>query len=157
MVREYDNPFLFKSELLRIYLKVFLIYLTRQSNIVLQTVMQNRNAELVKSFAGLVEKDFRTMKRVGDYAKCLYVSPNYLNEIVKKITGHSAGQHIRQRVVLEAKRQAAYSNTCMKKIARDLGFADMAHFSKLFKSTAGVSFTSFKKARPIPILSDRPV
>jgi AraC-like DNA-binding protein len=60
-------------------------------------------------------------------------------------------------VVLEAKRQAAYSNTCMKKIARDLGFADMAHFSKLFKSTAGVSFTSFKKARPIPILSDRPV
>jgi AraC family transcriptional activator of pobA len=147
MVREFDNPLLFKSELLRIYLKIFLIYLTRQSNALLQTMMQNRNVELVKSFTALVEKNFKTIKRVNEYAKGLYVTPNYLNEIVKKVTGHSAGQHIRQRVVLEAKRQATYSGTCMKEIAWDLGFGDIAHFSKFFKTTAGISFTSFKKNR----------
>ena len=144
MVRESDNPLLFKSELLRIYLKIFLIYLTRQSNVLLQTVMQSRNVELVKSFTALVEKNFKTTKRVNEYAKGLYVTPNYLNEIVKKVTGHSAGQHIRQRVVLEAKRQAAYSGICMKEIAWNLGFDDIAHFSKFFKTTAGISFTSFK-------------
>jgi len=147
MVREFENPLLFKSELLRTYLKIFLIYLTRQSNVVLQTMMQSRDVELVKSFTSLVEKNFKTIKRVNEYAKGLYVTPNYLNEIVKKVTGHSAGQHIRQRVVLEAKRQAAYSGNCMKEIAWDLGFGDIAHFSKFFKTTAGISFTSFKKDR----------
>ena len=58
---------------------------------------------------------------------------NYLNEIIKKTTGYSAGYHIRQRVVLEAKRKAAYSDSCMKEIAYHLGFCDIAHFSKFFK------------------------
>jgi hypothetical protein len=40
--------------------------------------------------------------------------PNYLNRIVKKNTGFSAGHHIRQRVVLEAKRMGRYSDAGMK-------------------------------------------
>jgi AraC family transcriptional activator of pobA len=35
---------------------------------------------------------------VSGYAGMLLVTPNYLNEIIKKTTGYSAGYHIRQRV-----------------------------------------------------------
>jgi YesN/AraC family two-component response regulator len=88
---------------------------------------------------------------VSDYAGRLSVTPNYLNEIIKKTTGFSAGHHIRQRIVLEAKRQATYSGRCMKEIAYFLGFCDMAHFSKLFKNTTGMNFSYFKKENFVPV------
>ena len=51
----------------------------------------------------------------------------------------------RQRVVLEAKRQATYSGASMKEIAHQLGFDDIAHFSKFFKNFSGLSFSNYKK------------
>ena len=82
---------------------------------------------------------------VADYASQLLVTPNYLNGIVKKNTGQSAGHLIRKRVVLEAKRMARYSDAGMKEIAYYLGFSDSGHFSKFFKTVSGMNFTDFKK------------
>jgi AraC-like DNA-binding protein len=84
-------------------------------------------------------------KMVAEYAEELSVSPNHLNEIVKKVSGFPASHHIRQRVLLEAKRLAAYSGASMKEIAYSLGFEDIAHFSKFFKNLSGSNFTSYKK------------
>jgi AraC-like DNA-binding protein len=145
MMKECGNLYLFKAEILRRYFKIFLIYLTRQFPTVLKTTMQSRNIELAEKFKSHLEKNFRTQKKVADYARLLSVTPNYLNEIVKKITGYPASHHIRQRVVLEAKRQAAYSDICMKEVAWQLGFSDIAHFSKFFKNSTGVNFSEFKK------------
>lgn len=55
------------------------------------------------------------------------------------------GYHIRQRVILEARRRAANSDVSMKEIAYYLGFDDTAHFSKFFKTAYGKNFTEFKK------------
>ena len=82
---------------------------------------------------------------VADYACQLFITPNYLNEIVKKTTDYSAGYHIRQRIALEAKRQAMYSPLSIKEVAYYLGFTDTAHFSKFFKNTTGKNFSDFKK------------
>jgi AraC family transcriptional activator of pobA len=145
MIKECDNLYLFKAEILRRYFKIFLIYLTRQFPAVLTTTMQSRNIELAEKFKSLLEKNFITLKKVADYARLLSVTPNYLNEIVKKITGYPASHHIRQRIILEAKRQAAYSDVCMKEVAWKLGFSDIAHFSKFFKNCTGVNFSDFKR------------
>jgi AraC-like DNA-binding protein len=82
---------------------------------------------------------------VADYAAGFAVTPNYLNEIIKKSSGIPASEHIKQRVVLEAKRLAAYSDASMKEIAYSLGFDDVAHFSKYFKNVTGINFSDFKK------------
>jgi AraC family transcriptional activator of pobA len=145
MMKECDNLYLFKTEILRRYFKIFLIYLTRQFPTVLKSTTQSRNIELAEKFKALLDKNFITMKKVADYARLLSVTPNYLNEIVKKITGYPASHHIRQRVILEAKRQAAYSDVCMKEVAWKLGFTDIAHFSKFFKNITGVNFSDFKR------------
>lgn len=146
MLKEFNNHNLYRTEILRRYFKIFLIYLSRQFEAPIDVQRQPRNTELLHSFMSLLGKNFKNKKMVADYADQLAVTPNYLNEVIKKITGYSAGHHIRQRVALEAKRQAAYSNACMKKIAYDLGFCDMAHFSKFFKNTTGTSFSDFKKS-----------
>ena len=99
-----------------------------------------------------LEKKFKEKKMVADYAAELFITPNYLNGIIKKMTGFSAGYHIRQRVVLEAKRLGRYSDAGMKEIAYSLGFEDSSHFSKFFKAVAGMNFSDFKKER-LPYLS----
>ncbi|MGN6291530.1 MAG: AraC family transcriptional regulator [Chitinophagaceae bacterium] len=146
MLKEYANFFLLRSEILRGYLKIFLIYLTRQFEKTNQQPAQSRNIELMRKFLSLLEKNYAQKRMVADYAEELVVTPNYLNEVVKKISGFSASHHIQQRIVLEAKRQAAFSNITMKEIAYNLGFDDTAHFSKFFKNASGMSFTDFKKS-----------
>ena len=46
---------------------------------------------------------------------------------------------------MEAKRQAMYSQVSMKEIAYGLGFDNLAHFSKYFKTNSGINFTDFKR------------
>lgn len=145
MIKEYNNFFLLRSEILRGYLKIFLIYLSRQAGSSTSAPHHSKTVELVKHFLTLLEKNFTVKKMVSDYAQELAVTPNYLNEIVKKVSGFPASEHIRQRVVLEAKRKAIYSDVSMKEIAYALGFEDVAHFSKYFKNASGINFTDFKK------------
>jgi YesN/AraC family two-component response regulator len=132
-------------ELLKRYFKIFLIYLTRTLEENFQSTEQSRETELVKNFMELLDKNFKEKKMVAEYAAKLLVTPNYLNRIVKKITGFSAGHHIRKRVVLEAKRMGRYSDAGMKEIAYNLGFLDSAHFSRFFKTFGGINFSEFKK------------
>lgn len=147
MVKEFNNLYLFKADVLKRYLKIFLIYLTRQFDENFRSVIQSRNMEIVQNFMRLIERDFKRKKMVNDYADELCVTPNYLNEVIKKVTGYSAGYQIRQRVVLEAKQIALYSGASMKEIAYELGFLDPSHFSKFFKSVTGKNFSDFKKER----------
>jgi YesN/AraC family two-component response regulator len=151
MLKEFYSDNLFRLEILRRYFKIWLIYVARQLQDDLAFIKPSRNLEIVHQFMDLLEKNYKNMKMVSDYASKLSVTPNYLNEIIKKTTGFPAGHHIRQRIVLEAQRQATYSGRCMKEVAYFLGFYDMAHFSKLFKNTTGMNFSDYKKENVIPV------
>lgn len=145
MLKEYKNHYPFKCQLLKRYFKIFLILLSRQVEEFVGSVGETRETKLIKRFMELVDKNFREEKMAAGYAARLTVTANYLSKTVKKHTGFSVGHHIRQRVVLEAKRMARYSDSGMKEIAYELGFFDSAHFSRFFKSVAGTNFTDFKR------------
>lgn len=145
MMKEFANYFLLRSEILRGFLKIFLVYLTRQVDKMIHTEAPSKTTDMLKKFFSLLEKNYVTKRMVTDYASEMIITPNYLNEVVKKSTGFPASHHIQQRIILEAKRKAVYSNLSMKEIAYELGFDDIAHFSKFFKNASGQSFTDFKK------------
>jgi AraC-like DNA-binding protein len=145
MIREFSNAYPGKEEVLRGLLKIFLVYLNRQQEESRPQLTNPDQSGLASKFFGLLEKDFANRKMVSDYAQDLSVTPNYLNEIVKRASGFPASFHIRQRIILEAKRKAAYVRTSMKEIAYDLGFDDISHFSKYFKKASGISFSDFRK------------
>jgi len=145
MIKEFESQYSNRMELLKRYFKIFLIYLTRTIEENFQSTEQSRETELVKNFMELLDKNFKEKKMVAEYAAQLLVTPNYLNRIVKNNTGFSAGHHIRQRVVLEAKRMGRYSDAGMKEIAYNLGFLDSAHFSRFFKTFGGINFSEFKR------------
>jgi AraC family transcriptional activator of pobA len=145
LLKEFSRLHLFQDELLKRYLKIFLIYLARQITQCVRPIQRTREMELVQQFLRLINQHYRTKKMVAEYANELLISPNYLIEIVRKNTGYAAGFHIRQRIALEAKRMALYSDTSMKEIAYALGYSDPCHFSKFFNTATGVNFSTFKK------------
>lgn len=145
MIRESVNYYPMRTEMLRRYLQIYLVHVLRCMDTADRLAVPESVCVLLRKFTALLERNFREKKMVAQYARQLAVSSNYLNTMVKKYSGYSASHHIRQRVVLEAKRKAIYSGFSMKEIAHDLGFDDTAHFSKYFKSVAGNNFSSFKK------------
>lgn len=143
--REFEAHLTLRLEILSGLLKVFLIYMKRQSSSIRQEEVNCRSTRLYNSFYAKLDNQFRTMKQVADYANELFVSPNYLTDVVKKVTGHSASYHIQQRTVQEAKRLIMYNDATLKMVAYSLGFEDISHFSKYFKKAAGMNFTDFRK------------
>ena len=147
MLKEYENQFALGIELLKRYFRIFLIYMSRQIEETSKAAIQSRETRLLNAFMEMLEHNFKEKKMVADYAGKLCVTPNYLNRVIKKNTGFPARHHIKQRVLLEAKRLGRYSNAGMKQIAYSLGFSDSAHFSKFFKSGSGENFSDFKNFR----------
>ncbi len=145
ITREFGARHIFRQEIVSGLFKVFLIYLKRQSTSIRQEETICPRTRLFNNFYAKVDIQFRTKRHVADYAHELSVSPNYLSEVVRKVTGHSAGYHIRQRTVQEAKRLAIYNDANMKMVAYSLGFDDLSHFSKYFKNAAGMNFRDFKR------------
>ncbi len=143
--REFNAHRILRLELLSGLFNVFLLYMHRNSTVILQESVSCRSMRLFNSFYAKLDNHFRTRKQVTDYANELFVSPGHLTDVVKKVTGHSASYHIRQRTVQEAKRMLMYNDVNMKMVAYTLGFEDLSHFSKYFKNATGMRFTDFKK------------
>jgi len=143
--REILAPDILQLESIAGWFKRFLLQLKRSARAIRHEAPSTRKSRLFQEFYQKVDRHYKTRKFVSEYASDLSVTANYLNEVVKYVTGHSARYHISQRIMQEAKRQALYSDTNMKTIAYALGFPDTAHFSKFFRRCAGINFSEFKK------------
>jgi AraC family transcriptional activator of pobA len=145
MRREFMHYATTRTHLLKGLFKLFMLYLSQSTTHVTTPEGGYSEKELTNKFMQLLLQNFTTKKFVSDYADELCVTPGHLNRIVKKISGFPARHHIQQQVILEAKKQARYSNRSMKEIAYSLGFEDTAHFSKYFKNSSGMNFSNFKR------------
>lgn len=145
MKKEYENYNLLRSEILSGLLYILSTYFSRKLEKKADDTISSKDASLVQQFMHMLRNQYTTMKQVSDYAGELFVSPNYLNRAVKKITGFTASTQIQRHIVMEAKKQAIHTNGSMKEIAYTLGFTDIAHFSKFFKNNSGMSFTTYRK------------
>ncbi len=134
------------EEVVGALLKVLFIWLQRIKRERFETNQpwESRKSQIVRQFKKDLEVFYKKKHKVGDYADLQNLSSVYLNEVVKGETGQSAKEYIQNRIVLEAKRLALYSDWSMKQIAWELGFEDSAHFSRLFKKCQGLTFTQFR-------------
>ena len=73
------------------------------------------------------------------FADKLNLSPNYLSDMLRIITGQSTQQHIHNKLIEKAKEALSTTNLTVSEIAYQLGFEHPQSFSKLFKTKMNVS------------------
>ena len=70
-------------------------------------------------------------------AQELHLSANYFGDLVKRLTGKTAQEHIRLRLIDAAKERIADPARSIAEVAYELGFKYPAHFTRLFKNVVG--------------------
>ncbi len=137
-----------QGEMLRSLLKRMLIISTRMiKNELPQPEITNSHMNTIREYNLLVEKHFRELHHVKDYANLLFKSPKTLSNIFPKYSEKSPIEFINDRILLEAKRLLLYSDKSVEEISIELGYKDGGHFSKFFKKHEGKTPTVFRKSK----------
>lgn len=132
------------AEVLRALLRILLVKTERLYSARTPVVQTRRAAAIVREFHLLVENHFLTETSLSAYARRLGVGANHLNDVVRETTGRAAGEHIRQRRLLSAKRQLLHSELSVSEIGYRLGFKDASYFSRFFRRHESVSPAEFR-------------
>jgi len=100
---------------------------------------------LLRGFRRLIDTHYRSIRLPKEYADLLYVTPNHLNALCQDLLGKTAGELIRVRVLLEAKRLLTNARMTVTEIAYDLNFQDNSYFNRFFKKDTGMTPEEFRK------------
>jgi AraC family transcriptional regulator, transcriptional activator of pobA len=106
-----------------------------------------RKEELVALFIKKLSVDFKKEHEVGFYAGALGVSPKYLSEVIKDLTGKTAGTIIDEAIIAEAKRMLSKPESTIAGVASELYFSDQSAFGKFFKRYVGLAPSDYRVAR----------
>jgi AraC family transcriptional activator of pobA len=79
-------------------------------------------------------------------ANQLSLSPHYLSDLLRSLTGQSAQQHIQEKLIEKAKEYLSASNLTVAEIAYQLGFEYPQSFNKLFKRKTNISPLGFRQS-----------
>jgi AraC family transcriptional activator of pobA len=103
-----------------------------------------QNMLILHNFRKLVNTYYAEKHLPKEYAAMLYITPNHLNALCNDLLGMQAGEVIRDRIVLEAKRLLVNAEMDIKEIAYQLHFTDNSHFSKFFKKHTTLAPEEFR-------------
>ncbi len=146
-VEEYESEEDIKGEMLRMLLVRLIIQTTRlaKKQYLDKAEVIEEKFNLLRQYNVLVEIHFRTERQVQFYAGLLNKSPKTISNIFSLYSKKTPLQIIQERVITEAKRLFYYTDKSVKEIADDLGFEDVAHFSKFFKNCTSQNPSELKK------------
>lgn len=103
--------------------------------------------DLVVKFEELLDNNIKDEKpSVQYFADKLAVSPHYLNDMLKNITGQTTQQHIQNKLIEKAKELLSTTNLSVSEIAYELGFEFPQSFSKLFKNKTELTPLEFRQS-----------
>lgn len=112
---------------------------------------KNANSDLLTNLEELISDYFNndnvqelglpTVQYISDK---LHVSPNYLSDMLRTLTGQNAQQHIHNKLIEKAKEILTTTSLSVGEIAYRLGFEHPQSFSKLFKNKTQVSPLEFR-------------
>ena len=139
-VEEFETIDHIQGEMLLVLLKRLLIKSVRIARKVLPVEdMPQPKLDTIRKFNLLVEMHFREKHKVSDYADLLHLTPKSLSNLFLRYYNKSPLKVITERIILESKRLLDFSDKNINEIALSVGFEEVSHFSKFFKTQVGRS------------------
>lgn len=105
-----------------------------------------RFEELLSTYFNDKEREMEGLPSVQFFSNKLFVSPNYLNDMLKNLTGQTTQQHIHNTVIEKAKELLSTTSFSVSEIAYQLGFEYPQSFNKLFKNKTNVTPLEFRQS-----------
>ncbi len=110
------------------------------------------NNDVLERFETLLDEYFageaprkEGLPTVKYFADRVCLSPNYFGDLVKKVTGKTASEYIRNKLIDVAKEKIAGSDKTVGEIAWELGFQYSQHFNRIFKKKVGITPNEYRK------------
>lgn len=145
IVTEVHHPQPMTQDAILNHLLTLFIIAQRCATLHLPATHKPQNQVLLQNFRKLVDMHFAEKRLPKDYATLLYITPNHLNALSNDLLGKSAGEVIRDRILLEAKRLLINADITIAEIASVLDFTDNSHFTRFFKKYTGLTPDGFRK------------
>lgn len=143
-----NNTDQFSQDVLIANIELLLVHIDRYYNRQFLTRKNINNDTLSKMEAILnnyFESEHTQLPTVQYIAEQLNVSPSYLSDLLKNLTGLTAQQHIHEKLIEKAKELLCTSNLSVSEIAYQLGFEFPQSFNKLFKKKTDLTPLEFKQ------------
>jgi len=135
IVRETHNPRSGSWTMVQAQVRAILVFLWRMSgpeDLTMQT--QGPSLRVLQHFRQLLETHFRDRWPIQSYADTIGISADRLNDICRRELGRAPLQLVHERVIHEARLRLERSSQTVEQVAGSLGFRDVGHFSRFFKS-----------------------
>jgi AraC-like DNA-binding protein len=144
LIHETEEPKPLADDMVRSLMLQLFIGIARLGSWVNKTIPPY-NYTLLRSFQKLIERNYTALRLPKEYAELLYITPNHLNALCNDVLGIPAGEVIRNRIALEAKRLLINNDLTIQEIASQLNFADNSYFTRFFKKQVGTTPEEFRK------------
>jgi len=146
---EYEQPIdAFSQDMLVAQLEVLLGYANRFYH---RQFLTRRMVEhdLLSRFEALLTAHFAQpgnppLPTVQHFAQALHVSPAYLSDMLRVLTGQTAQQHLHHALIERAKQLLLSTSLTVSETAFQLGFDYPHYFTRLFKSKTGLTPAAFR-------------
>lgn len=106
----------------------------------------SRSCALFDSFIRLLSMHFKTERNVMWYSDQLCLTPKYLSEAVKAVSGKTARQWITTLVIMEVKVLLRNTDLSIKEIAQELNFPNQSFLGKYFKNATNISPSDYRRS-----------
>ncbi|MDR1455188.1 MAG: helix-turn-helix domain-containing protein [Tannerella sp.] len=136
---------LHRKEIVRLFMKAFYYFLSTQQQKISPKRILTKREESVRQFMDLVQKHYRTERKISFYACKMCRTPKYLSQTVKTYTGRPANEWIDRYVMIEAKALLKSTQMTVQQISDELHFGDQSLFGKYFKHLEGVSPKEYRE------------
>lgn len=111
-----------------------------------------KNKDVLTKFENLLDDYFRYRKPITDglptvkyFADRVYLSPNYFGDMIKKETGKTAQEYIKNKIIEMAEEMLLGTEKTVNEISYELGFQYSQHFNRIFKKNTGQTPSEYRK------------
>lgn len=111
-----------------------------------ETDISTQYASIMNRFLSMLEDGvYREHREVSYYADRLCVTPKYLSEVSKKVSGYAANYWINRYTALDISRLLRDKSLTFVRISDMFGFSSPAYFSRYVQHNLGVNPTEYRE------------
>lgn len=108
--------------------------------------ISSQNASIMSRFLAMLEEGtYRRIREVSYYADALCVTPKYLSEVSKRVSGYAANYWINRYTTLDIARMLRDKSLTFVQISDMFAFSSPAYFSRYVQRNLGMNPTQYRE------------